>query len=106
MRDGVYSFIVRSDDKVIKGIALVQDSLIRGFSWNGIFIIGRSVKPATTDWRVHATRYGEQMQGPRIRGFPAVFKGQEEENGFRYARASNGESVEISITGTWFHELP
>lgn len=105
MRDGIYSFIVRSGDRVMKGIALVQNNMVRGFNWNGVYIVGR--KPENTDWRVHAIRYGSHTQGVSLRGFPATLKGEEEEHGFRFeGEPDGGIKGRVAIQGTWLHDLP
>jgi hypothetical protein len=106
MRDGIYSFIVRSGDRVMKGDCAGPKQYGQGILIGTVFIIV-SRKPENTDCRVHAIRYGSHMQGVSLRGFPATLKGEEKEHGFRFEGEPNGGiKGRVAIQGTWLHDLP
>jgi hypothetical protein len=76
MRNGIFSFYIRSEETAIRAIALVENDSIRGFNRSHIYSVERLEyslkrlrKDRNTNWRVEAMAY--TRQGISIRGFPA-----------------------------------
>jgi hypothetical protein len=113
MRDGIFSFFIRSDEIAIRAIALVENDLIRGFNQSHIYCVDRleySLEPLRKDrnsnWRVKAMAYS-LPQGVSLRGFPAKLEGEEGEEQFWFEGGSDADRhVRIEIQGAWLQNLP
>jgi hypothetical protein len=113
MRDGIFSFYIRSDETAIRAIALVENDSIRGFNRSHIYSIDRLVKftverlrkDRNTNWHVKAMEYGS-TRSP-VRGFPAKLEGEEGEEQFWFKGESDADRhLKIEIQGAWLHPLP
>ena len=112
MRDGIYSFYIRSEETAIRAIALVGNDSIRGFNRSHIYSIerleysfNRLRKDRNTNWRVKATAY--IRQGVSMRGFPAKLEGEEVEEQFWFEGESDADRrVRVEIQGAWLQNLP
>ena len=114
MRDGIFSFYIRSDELAIRAIALVENDSIRGFNRSHIYSVERLVhdsadrfrKDRNTNWRVKAMEH-THMEGVFIRGFPAKLEGEEGEEQFWFEGGSDADSrVRVEIQGAWLQNLP
>jgi hypothetical protein len=112
MRDGIFSFYIRSEEMAIRAIALVEKDSIRGFNKSHIYSVerlesslNRLRKDRNTNWRVKATAY--TRQGVSTRGFPAKLEGEEGEEQFWFEGASDADKrVRVEIQGAWLQNLP
>src|SRR4029079_17126124 len=65
MRDGIFSFYIRCDETATRGIALVENDAIRGFSRSHVYSVERLIagsierlrKDRNTHWRVKAMEH-------------------------------------------------
>ena len=96
MRDGIFSFYIRSDEMSIRAIALVESDMIRGFNRSHIYSVerlkyslNRLRKDRNTNWRVKAMAY--TGQGVSMRGFPAKLEGEEGEEQFWFEGGSDAD---------------
>jgi hypothetical protein len=114
MRDGIFSFYIRSDEMSIRAIALVESDMIRGFNRSHIYsverLIGHTVerlrKNRNTHWRVKAMEY-IPARGVSMRGFPARLEGEEGEEQFWFEGGSDADKcVRVEIQGAWLQGLP
>jgi hypothetical protein len=112
MRDGIFSFYIRSEEMAIRAIALVEKDSIRGFNKSHIYSVerlesslNRLRKDRNTNWRVKATAYTHQ--GVSMRGFPARLEGEEGEEQFWFEGGSDADKrVRVEIQGAWLQNLP
>src|ERR1700730_16564691 len=105
MRDGIFSFYIRSEETAIRAIALVENDSIRGFNRSHIYSVDRLRKDQHTNWRVEATSY--TRQGVSMRGFPAKLEGEEGEEQFWFEGGSDADGrVRGEIQGAWLQNLP
>jgi hypothetical protein len=113
MRDGIFSFYIRSGETAIRAIALVENDSIRGFNQNHIYCIERLEysldrlrQDRNTNWRVKAMGYSNSNSGP-MPGFPAKLEGEEGEEQFWFEGGSDADRhVRIEIQGAWLQNLP
>ncbi len=113
MRDGIFSFYIRSDETAIRAIALVENDSIRGFNRSHIYTVERlqpslkeSLDDRNTNWRVKAMEYAHSEDSPP-RGFPAKLEGEEGEEQFWFEGGSDTDRhVRIEIQGAWLQSLP
>ena len=113
MRDGIFSFYIRSDENAIRAIALVENDSIRGFNRSHIYTVDRlqhSIERLrsnrNTDWRVKVMKYA-RSEGPSPQGFPATLEGEEGEEQFWFEGGSYADRhVRIEIQGAWLQNLP
>ena len=111
MRDGIFSFYIRTDETAIRAIALVESDTIRGFNRSHIYSverlaysIERLLKHRNTHWAVKATEYA---QGASTRGFPAKLEGEEGEEQFWFKGESDADrNIKVEIQGAWLQNLP
>ena len=112
MRDGIFSFYVRSEENAIRAIALVENDSITGFNRSHIYSVERLeycpnqlLKNRNTNWRVKATAFARQ--GVSMRGFPARLEGEEGEEQFWFEGGSDADKrVRVEIQGAWLQNLP
>jgi hypothetical protein len=112
MRNGIFSFYIRSEETAIRAIALVENDSIRGFNRSHIYSVERLEyslkrlrKDRNTNWRVEAMAY--TPQGTSIRGFPARLEGEEGEEQFWFEGGSDADKrVRVEIQGAWLQNLP
>ena len=97
MRDGIFSFYVRSDETAFRAIAIVENDSIRGFNRSHIYSlerlkysINRLRKDRNTNWRVKVMEHSP-VQGFSMRGFPAKLKGEEGEEQFCFEGGSDAD---------------
>jgi hypothetical protein len=65
MRDGIFSFYIRSDETAIRAIAIVENDSIRGFNRSHIYSVERleysldrlQKKDRNTNWRFKAMEH-------------------------------------------------
>jgi hypothetical protein len=109
MRDGIFSFYIRSDETAIRAIALVENDSIRGFNRSHIYsverlkkdVVERLRKDRNSHWSVKATEYA-YPQGVSMRGFPAQLEGEEGEEQFWFEGGSDADrNVRVEIQGAW-----
>jgi hypothetical protein len=113
MRDGIFSFYIRSDKLAIRAIALVESDTIRGFNRSHIYSVERLkysverlLKHRNTHWRVKAMEYTD-AQGVFMRGFPAKLEGEEGEEQFWFKGESDFDrNIKVEIQGAWLQNLP
>ncbi len=113
MRDGIFSFYIRSDEIAIKAIALVESDSIRGFNRSHIYSVerldysvARLPKDRNTHWRVNAVEH-THADGVAVRGFPAKLEGEEGEEQFWFKGQSDADrNVRVEIQGAWLQNLP
>jgi len=113
MRDGIFSFYVRSDETAVRAIALVENDSIKGFNRSHIYSlerlkysINRLRKDRNTNWRVKVMEHSP-VQGFSMRGFPAKLEGEEGEEQFWFEGGSDADRrVRVEIQGAWLHNLP
>jgi hypothetical protein len=113
MRDGIFSFYVRSGEKAVRAIALVENDSIKGFNRSHIYsierlkyCISRLRKDRNTNWRVKVMEHSP-LQGFSMRGFPAKLEGEEGEEQFWFEGGSDADRrVRVEIQGAWLHNLP
>jgi hypothetical protein len=114
MRDGIFSFYIRCDETATRGIALVENDAIRGFSRSNVYSIEKLIvdsderlrKDRNTRWRVKALEH-TQTKGVSTRGFPARLEGEEGEDQFWYQGAADADrKLKVEIQGAWLHDLP
>jgi len=114
MRDGIFSFYIRSNGTAIRAIALVESDSIRGFNRSHIYSVERLIKYSAdrlrkdrnTNWRVKAMAY-THAQGVSIGGFPAKLEGEEGEEQFWFEGGSDADKhVRVEIQGAWLQNLP
>jgi hypothetical protein len=113
MRDGIFSFYIRSDETAIRAIALVENDSIRGFNRSHIYSLERLKysldrlrKDQNTNWRVKVMEH-TPIQGFSMRGFPAKLQGEEGEEQFWFEGGSDADRrVRVEIQGAWLHNLP
>ena len=113
MRDGIFSFYVRSDETAFRAIAIVENDSIRGFNRSHIYSlerlkysINRLRKDRNTNWRVKVMEHNP-LQGFSMRGFPAKLEGEEGEEQFWFEGGSDADRrVRVEIQGAWLHNLP
>jgi hypothetical protein len=106
MRDGMHSFDVTADRSATKGIALVENDKIKGFSWSHDYEVERSKRGEKAKWFV---RKRQPSSGTRGRGefFPAKLEGEEGKDWFSLKGALHGDSnAKISIQGKRLRDLP
>ncbi len=107
MRDGIYSFDIRSDEWVTNGIVLVENNAIRGFNANHVYVVDRTVNYGKARWRVSEIRYVSHTQGFSMRGFPATLYGEEGEDRFALEGESDADiNVRVEIQGRRLCDLP
>jgi hypothetical protein len=107
MRDGIYSFDIRSDEWVTNGIVLIENGAIRGFNSNHVYTVERSVNSGKTRWCVAQVRYVSQAQGFSMLGFPATLYGEEGEDRFALKGKSDADiNVTVEIQGRRLCDLP
>jgi hypothetical protein len=112
MRDGIFSFYIRSEETAIRAIALVENDSIRGFNRSHIYSIerleyslNRPRKDRNTNWSVKAMAY--TRRGVSMRGFPAKLEGEEGEDQFWFEGGSDADRrVRVEIQGAWLQNLP
>jgi hypothetical protein len=113
MRDGIFSFYIRSDEIAKRAIALVESDTIRGFNRSHIYSVERLkysverlLKHRNTHWRVKAMEYAH-AQGVFMRGFPAKLEGEEGEEQFWFKGESDFDrNIKVEIQGAWLQNLP
>jgi hypothetical protein len=114
MRDGIFSFYIRCDETATRGIALVENDAIRGFSRSHVYSIERLIagsierlrKDRNTRWQVKALEH-THTEGVSTRGFPAKLEGEEGEDQFWYQGAADADrKLKVEIQGAWLHDLP
>jgi len=113
MRDGIFSFYIRSDETAIRAIAIVENDTIRGFNRNHIYSVerleyslDRLQKDRNTDWRVKAMEH-TRTEGVFVRGLPARLKGEEGEEQFWFEGGSDADKrIRVEIQGAWLQNLP
>jgi hypothetical protein len=113
MRDGIFSFYVRSDETAIRAIALVENDAIKGFNRSHIYSVDRLVysldrlrKDRNTNWRIRVMEHNH-VQGFSMRGFPAKLEGEEGDEQFWFEGGSEADRrVRVEIQGAWLHNLP
>jgi hypothetical protein len=114
MRDGIFSFYIRSDEMSIRAIALVESDSIRGFNRSHIYSVERLIKHSVerlrrdrnTHWRVKAMEH-TLTRGVSMRGFPAKLEGEEGEEQFWFEGGSDADKhVRVEIQGAWLRNLP
>jgi len=113
MRDGIFSFYIRSDEIAKRAIALVESDTIRGFNRSHIYSVERLkysverlLKHRNTHWRVKAMEY-THAQGVFMRGFPAKLEGEEGEEQFWFKGESDFDrNIKVEIQGAWLQNLP
>jgi hypothetical protein len=107
MRDGVYSFDIKSDEWVTNGIILVENGVITGFNPNHVYTVECSVNDGKTRWCVAEVRYVSEAQGFSMRGFPATLYGEEGEDRFALEGESDADiNVTVEIKGRRLCDLP
>ena len=107
MRDGIYSFDIRSDEWVTNGIVLVENNAIRGFNSNHVYMVERTINSGRTRWHVSEIRYVSHTQGFSMLGFPATLDGEEGLDWFRLEGESDADvNVKIEIQGRRQCDLP
>jgi hypothetical protein len=113
MRDGIFSFYVRSDGTAVRAIALVENDSIKGFNRSHIYSlerlkysINRLRKDRNTNWRVKVMEHSP-LQGFSMRGFPAKLEGEEGDEQFWFEGGSDADGrVRVEIQGAWLQNLP
>lgn len=113
MRNGIFSFYIRSDENAIRAIALVENDSIRGFNRSHIYTVERLQRSIArlrsnrnTDWRVKVMEYAHS-EDPSPQGFPATLEGEEGEEQFWFEGGSYADRhVRIEIQGAWLQNLP
>jgi hypothetical protein len=113
MRDGIFSFYIRSDGTSIKAIALVENDSIRGFNRSHIYSIERLEysldrlrKDRNTNWQVKVMEY-THSDSASMRGFPAKLEGEEGDEQFWFEGGSDADRrVRVEIQGAWLQNLP
>ena len=113
MRDGIFSFYVRSDETAIRAIALVEKDSIKGFNRSHIYSVDRLVysferrrKDRNTNWRIKVAEHNP-VQGFSMRGFPAKLEGEEGDEQFWFEGGSDADRrVRVEIQGAWLQNLP
>jgi hypothetical protein len=114
MRDGIFSFYIRSNEMSIRAIALVESDSIRGFNRNHIYSVERLIEHSVerlrrdrnTHWRVKAVQH-TLSRGLLMRGFPAKLEGEEGEEQFCFEGRSDADKhVRVEIQGAWLRDLP
>jgi hypothetical protein len=106
MRDGIFSFYIRSDEIAVRAIALVENDSIRGFNRSHIYSVERLIKDRNLHWSVKAMEYA-YPQGVSMRGFPAKLEGEEGEEQFWFEGGSDADRhVRVEIQGAWLQNLP
>jgi hypothetical protein len=113
MRDGIFSFYIRSDETSIRAIALVENDSIRGFNRSHIYFLERLKysldrlrKDRNTNWSVKVMEH-TRVQSSSMRGFPAKLEGEEGEEQFWFEGGSDADRrVRVEIQGAWLHNLP
>ena len=107
MRDGIYSFDIRSAEWVTNGIVLVENNAIWGFNSNHDYLVERTVISEMTRWHVSEIRYVSHTQGFSMRGIPATLDGEEGLDWFRLEGESDADvNVKIEIQGRRLCDLP
>ena len=102
MRDGIFSFYIRSDETAIRAIAIVENDSIRGFNRSHIYSVERleysldrlQKKDRNTNWRVKAMEHAP-IEGVSVRGLPARLEGEEGEEQFWF----EGGLMQTSASG-------
>ena len=113
VRDGIFSFYIRSDEATIKAIALVENDSIRGFNRSHIYSIERLEysldrlrKDRNTNWQVKVMEH-TRSDSASMRGFPAKLEGEEGEEQFWFEGGSDADrQVRVEIQGAWLQNLP
>jgi hypothetical protein len=113
MRDGIFSFYIRSDGTAIRAIAFVENDSIRGFNRSHIYTVERLPhsrdrvrNERNTNWRVKAMEYAHS-EDVSPQGFPAKLEGEEGEEQFWFEGGSDADRhVRIEIQGAWLQNLP
>jgi hypothetical protein len=114
MRDGIFSFYIRSNEISTRAIALVESDSIRGFNRSHIYSVERLIKHSVerlrrdrnTHWRVKAMQH-TLARGVFMRGFPAKLEGEEGEEQFWFEGGSDADkNVRVEIQGAWLRSLP
>jgi len=112
MRDGIFSFYIRSHETAIRAIAIVENDSIRGFNRSHIYTIDRvqhsferSRNDRNTNWRVKIMAYAHS-EDSSPQGFPAKLEGEEGEEQFWFEGGSDADRhVRIEIQGAWLQSL-
>jgi hypothetical protein len=113
MRNGIFSFYVRSDETAIRAIALVENDSIKGFNLSHIYSVDRLVysferlrTDRNSNWRIKVMEHNP-VQGFSMRGFPATLEGEEGDEQFWFEGGSDADRrVRVEIQGAWLHNLP
>lgn len=113
MRDGIFSFYIRSDATAIRAIAFVEHDSIRGFNRSHVYTVerlqhslDRMPNDRKTNWRVKVMEYAHS-EPASTHGFPAKLEGEEGEEQFWFEGGSDGDRhVRIEIQGAWLQNLP
>jgi hypothetical protein len=113
MREGIFSFYIRSDKTTLRAIALVENDSIKGFSRSHLYSVerlgsspARLRKNRRTNWRVEAMEHA-RVGGFSIPGFPATLEGEEGEEQFCFEGRSDADRlVRVEIQGAWLENLP
>jgi hypothetical protein len=113
MRDGIFSFYIRSDGTAIRAIAVVEKDSIRGFNRSHIYTVerlqhshDRARSDRNTNWRISAMEYAHS-EDALPQGFPAKLEGEEGEEQFWFEGGSDADRhVRIEIQGAWLQNLP
>jgi hypothetical protein len=114
MRDGIFSFYIRSDETAIRAIAIVENDSIRGFNRSHIYSVERleyspdrlQKKDRNTNWRVKAMEH-TRTEGVSVRGLPARLEGEEGEEQFWFEGGSDADKrIRVEIQGAWLQDLP
>jgi hypothetical protein len=114
MRDGIFSFYIRSDETAIRAIAIVENDSIRGFNRSHIYSVERleysldrlQKKDRNTNWRVKAMEH-THTEGVSVRGLPARLEGEEGEEQFWFEGGSDADKrIRVEVQGAWLQNLP
>jgi hypothetical protein len=113
MRDGIFSFYIRSNGTAIRAIALVENDSIRGFNRSHIYTVQRlqhslerSRNDRNTNWSVKVMEYAHS-ENSSPHGFPAKLEGEEGEEQFWFEGGSDADRhVRVEIQGAWLQNLP
>jgi hypothetical protein len=113
MRDGIFSFYIRSDEIAIRAIALVERDTIKGFNGSHVYSVERLkysvqrlLNQRNTLWHVEAKEH-THAKGVFMRGFPAKLEGEEGEEQFWFEGKSDTDgNVKVEIQGAWLQNLP
>jgi hypothetical protein len=113
MRDGIFSFYIRSDETAIRAIALIENNSIRGFNRSHVYSVERLEysldrlrSDRNTNWRVKVMEYAHS-ETSSTRGFPAKLEGEEGDEQFWFEGGSDADRhIRVEIQGAWLQNLP